>query len=80
MEYFNCSGSMTTSEARCAWEINSRTGTTKAAISKNKTIFTSRLDLNLGKKLFKCYIWCTAFYGAETWEISESRSEIAGKM
>jgi hypothetical protein len=26
------------------------------------------LDLNLGKKLVKCYIWSVALYGAETWK------------
>jgi hypothetical protein len=28
----------------------------KAAFSKKKTLFTSKLDLNLRKKLIKCYI------------------------
>jgi hypothetical protein len=32
-----------------------------------KTLFTSKLDLNLRKKLVKCYIWSMALYGAETW-------------
>ena len=41
----------------------------KAAFSKKKTLFTSRLDLNLGKKLIKCYIWSMALYGAETWTL-----------
>jgi len=36
----------------------------KAAFSKKKTIFTSKLDLNLRKKLIKCYIWSMALYGA----------------
>ena len=40
---------------------------TKAAFSRKKTPFTSKLDLNLRKKLVKCYIWRTALYGAETW-------------
>ena len=31
--------------------------------------FTSKLDLNLRKKLVKCYIWSMAFYGAETWTL-----------
>ena len=31
--------------------------------------FTSKLDLELKKKLVKCYIWSTALYGAETWMI-----------
>ena len=41
----------------------------KAAFSKKKTLFTSKLDLNLRKKLIKCYIWSMALYGAETWPI-----------
>jgi hypothetical protein len=38
----------------------------KAAFSRRKTLFTSKLDLNLRKKLVKCYIWSMALYGAET--------------
>ena len=38
------------------------------AFSK-KTLFTSKLDLNLRKKLIKCYIWSMALYGAETWTL-----------
>ena len=40
----------------------------EAAFNK-KTLFTSKLDLNLGKKLIKCYIWSMALYGAETWTL-----------
>ena len=29
--------------------------------------FTSTLDLELRKKLVKCYVWSKALYGAETW-------------
>jgi hypothetical protein len=36
------------------------------AASNNKTLFTSKLDLNFRKKLVKCYIWSVALYGAET--------------
>jgi hypothetical protein len=39
----------------------------KAAFSKKKTLFTSTLDLELRKKLVKCYVWSIALYGAETW-------------
>ena len=39
----------------------------KAAFNKKKTLFTSKLDLNLRKKLIKCYNWRMALYGAETW-------------
>jgi hypothetical protein len=41
----------------------------KAAFNKKKTLFTSKLDLNLRKKLVKCYIWSMVLYGAETWTL-----------
>ena len=41
----------------------------KAAFNNKKTLFTSKLDSNLRKKLVKCYIWSMALYGAETWTL-----------
>jgi hypothetical protein len=41
----------------------------KAAFDKKKTLFTSKLDLNLRKRLVKCYIWSIALYGVETWTL-----------
>ena len=38
----------------------------KAAFKRKKTLLNSKLDLNLRKKLMKCYIWSIALYGAET--------------
>ena len=38
----------------------------KAAFNEN---FTSTMDLELRKKLVKCYIWSIALYGAETWTL-----------
>ena len=43
----------------------------KAAFNKNKTLFTGKLDLNLRKKLVKCYIWSMALYGDETWTFGQ---------
>ena len=37
--------------------------------NKKKTLLTSKLDLNLRKRLVKCYIWNMALYGAETWTL-----------
>jgi hypothetical protein len=42
---------------------------TTATFNNKKTIFTSKLDLNLRKKLVNCYIWSIALYGAETWTL-----------
>jgi len=39
----------------------------KAAFNKMRALFTSTLDLELRKKLVKCYIWSIPLYGAETW-------------
>jgi hypothetical protein len=38
----------------------------KAAFNKKKNLFTSTLDLELRKKLVKCYVWSIALYGAKT--------------
>jgi hypothetical protein len=39
----------------------------KAALDRKKTIFTSKLELNLRKKQVKYYNWNTALYYAENW-------------
>jgi hypothetical protein len=41
----------------------------KAAVSKENTLFTGKLDLNLRMKLRKCYIWSIALYGVENWTL-----------
>jgi hypothetical protein len=60
---------MITNDARCTRGIKSRIAMAKAAFNEKKALFTSKLDLNLRKKLVKCYIWSIALYGAETWTL-----------
>ena len=67
IECFKYLGSMLTDDGRCMCETKSRIAMAKAAFNKKKTLFTSTLDLNLKKKLVKCYIWCMSLYCAETW-------------
>jgi len=43
-----------------------RIAVAKSALKKKKSFFTSKLDLNVRKKLVKCYIWSVALYGAGT--------------
>jgi hypothetical protein len=50
-------------------EIKARTAMAKAAFNRKKTLFASKLDLNFGKKLVKCYIWSVALCDAETWTL-----------
>jgi hypothetical protein len=59
---------MITDDARCRTTraVKSRTAMTKPAFNK-KTLFTSKLDLNVRKKQIECCIWSIALCGAEMW-------------
>jgi hypothetical protein len=52
----------------------------KAAFNKKKTLFTSKLGLNLRKKPVKCYICSIAFYGAETWTLRKVDQKYMGSF
>jgi hypothetical protein len=41
----------------------------KVAFNKKRTLFAGKMDLELRKKLVKCYIWSIGLYGAETWTL-----------
>jgi hypothetical protein len=62
---------MITNSARCWREIKSRIAMAKAAFNKKKNLFSCKMDLNLTKKLVKCYVWNIALYGAETWTLGK---------
>jgi hypothetical protein len=51
VEEFNYLGSMFTNDAKCTRKIKARIAMAKAAFNKKKTLFTSKLDLELRKKL-----------------------------
>ena len=80
MECFNYLGSTITNDARCTWEIKSRIAMAKAAFNKKNTLFTSKLDLNLRKKLVHCYIWTTALNGAATWTLWKEDQKYLGRF
>ena len=69
VECFKYLGSMLTDDGRCTCEIKSRIAMVKAAFNNKKNLFTSKLDLNLRKKLVKCYVLNMAVYGADTWTL-----------
>jgi hypothetical protein len=50
----------------------------KAAFNKKRALFTGKMNLELRKKLVKCYIWSVALYGAETgtvWGVDQKQLE-----
>jgi hypothetical protein len=69
VEPFKYLGCILTNDGRCTSEIKCRIAMAKAAFNKKRTLFISTLDLELRKKLVKCYIWSMALYGAETWTL-----------
>jgi hypothetical protein len=69
VEYFKYLGSTITDDERCTREVKSRIAMVEAPLNKKKVLLTSKLDLNLRKKLVKCYILSTALYRAEAWTL-----------
>jgi hypothetical protein len=70
VEYFKYLGSMISNDARCTREIKSRFAVAKSAFNK-KTLFTSKLHLNLRKKTSKVLHFSIALYCAETWTLQK---------
>jgi hypothetical protein len=72
VESFKYLGTILTNDGRYTCEIKCKIAMAKAGFNKNRTLFTSTLDLELRKKLMNSYIWSIALYGAETWTIPET--------
>jgi hypothetical protein len=64
-KYFNYLGSIITNDARSNHEIKSRIAWQKQH-STRRRLLSSKSDLNLRKKLVKCYIWWIFLYCAAT--------------
>jgi hypothetical protein len=63
---------MITNDARYTREIKPRIGMATVVFNSNKkTLFNSKLDLDIRKKLEKGCIWSLALCGAESWTIRE---------
>jgi hypothetical protein len=42
------------------------------------SLFTSKLNNKLKKKLVKCYVWSIALYGSETWTLRKLERKYLG--
>ena len=52
----------------------------KAAFNKKQALFTGTLDLELRKKIVKCYIWSIRLYSAEIWTLLEVCQKYLGSF
>jgi hypothetical protein len=52
----------------------------QSAYNKKRALFTTKMDLELRKKLVKCYIWSIALYGAENWKLWAVYQKTPGKL
>jgi hypothetical protein len=41
----------------------------KEAFNRKISLFTRKLNIELKKKLLRCYVWSIALYGSEIWTI-----------
>jgi len=47
---------------------------------KKNTLLTSKLGLNLKKKLVKCYTWTTVLCGVQTWTLGKAHQTYLGSF
>jgi hypothetical protein len=80
VEYCSYLGVMVTKTVICTREFTFRIAVAKAAVNNKKNVFTDSLEVNLRKKLEKCYIWSIAFHGAENWTLRNVDQKYLGSF
>ena len=60
---------MLTRDGYCTREIKIRIAIAKKKKLSKKCHLTSKLNIELEKKLVRCYVWSIALYGSETWTL-----------
>jgi len=66
VQQFRYLGSLITEYGYCDKEIRSTIGLAKVKFMERKKILTSKMNLDLRKRIVKCLIWSVALYAAET--------------
>jgi hypothetical protein len=66
LKSFKYLGNILTNNKKFTFEMKCRIAMAKTAFNKKMALFSSTLDLELRKKIVKCYIWSIDLYGAET--------------
>lgn len=64
-------GQLLTEDAKCDKEILRRISIARGTFNKMKsTLINNHINLETRKRILKCYVWSTLFYGVETWTVT----------
>ena len=69
VDHFKFIGSVLTRDGYCTREIKMRISIAREAFNRKMSLLTSKLNIELKKKLVRCYVWSIALYGSETWTL-----------
>ena len=69
VDHFKYLGSVLTRDGYCTREINMRIA--KEVFNRKMSLLTSKLNIELKKKLVRCYVWSIVLYGSETWTLKK---------
>lgn len=69
VDRFRYLGSLITADGRSCEEIKARIAMGKVAFEEKRRVLTGNLDLELRKRMMKCFVWSVMLCGAETWEL-----------
>jgi hypothetical protein len=69
VEFFRYLGSTLTNDGKCTCKIKSRIDMAKAAFTKTRVFFTSKMNFELMKKPAKRYTWVITLHCAENWTL-----------
>ena len=72
VDHFKYLGSVLTGDGYCTREIKMGISTAEEAFNRKISLLTNELNIELGKKLVRCYVLSIALYGSETWTLSKS--------
>lgn len=77
VRHFKYLGSLLAEDGYCETEIRARVAMAKETFKLHNSLFTASLELQLKKRLMKCFVWSVFLYGSETWTLrKEDRKRI----
>ena len=71
VDHFKYLGSVLTRDGYCTREIEMRIVIAKESFNRKMSLLTSKLNIELKKKLVRCYVCSIALYGSETWTLKK---------